>query len=219
MTKYKGIRSSIRAVKSEARKQYESGLKKLKSLSARNIKAKPLVNSVKEKAKTKTRTTNAVQVIPMKPVGTLVQQLPATALTIKGMSLKGLLRKTPKLFKANSKHVVVKKLKKAKTKTGLPAIQGKCFSEDFTGAKQTIYDLYVIGIDSKTTPVSQQKRVLVSCNCASYVFTFEYANAHHGCSKIIYGNGDAPDYTNPGKLPGMCKHLVAFTAEIVQKGY
>lgn len=217
--KYKGIKSSIRNIKSKAKKMHEEGLKKLKSLSARNIKAKPLANSVKEKAKSKSKASpHVVQVLPMKPIGTLVQQLPATALTIKGMSIKGLIRKTPKLFKFNAEHVVIKKLKKSKTKTGLPAIIGKAFSEDFDGSKPTLYDLYIIGIDSKTMPVSKQKRVLVSCNCANYVYTWEYANAFHGASKIIYGNGEAPGYTNPGYLPGMCKHLIAFSEEVLEKG-
>lgn len=214
-SKYRGIKSSVRKVASAAKKMFNERMN-MPSLSAR-AKAKPLVNSVKEnKGKTKHR--NVVQVLPMRPIGTLVQQLPVTDLTIKGMSLKALLRKTPKLMKYNAHYVVVKKLSKKKTKTGLPAIQGQCFSEDGIGANRTIYDLYVIGLDSKDKPVSQQKRVLVSCNCQNYTYTWEYANAYHGCSKIIYGNGEAPNFTNPGYLPGMCKHLVSFTDEIIKKG-
>lgn len=212
---YRGLKSSVRKVQSAAKRMFTERLK-MPSLSAR-AKAKPLVNSVKEN-KGKTKHKNVVQVLPMKPIGTLVQQLPVTDLTIKGMSLKALLRKTPKLMKYNSHYVVVKKMGKKKTKTGLPAIQGQCFSEDGVGASRTIYDLYVIGLDSKDKPVSQQKRVLVSCNCQNYTYTWEYANAYHGCSKIIYGNGEAPNFTNPGYMPGMCKHLCAFTDEIIKKG-
>lgn len=219
-SKYRPLKSSVRKPKSVARRMYEKTLAKLQSLSAKNIKSRGLENTAKASNKHPTMKDRTVRVMPLKMATHLVHQLPETDLTRKGLSLKKLLRTTPKLFHYNAEDVIIQKLDKKKTKTGLPAVQAKAYSVDQYRPNKTkrVHDLYIIGLDSQTKPINGQRRVLVSCSCESYVFTFEYANAKYGASKIIYGNGDAPDFTNPAQAPGMCKHLVALSNELIKKG-
>lgn len=217
---YKSLKSSVRKPKSVARKMYEQALNKLKSLSATNVKSKGLTNTVKTNKKHPAMPNRAVRVMPLKAATHLITQLPDTDLSRKGLSLKKLLRTTPKLYHYNAEDVIIQKLDKKKTKSGLPAIQAKAYSVDPYRPNKTkrVHDLYIIGIDIQGKPVSGQKRVLVSCSCENYVFAWEYANAKHGASKLIYGNGDAPDFTNPAQAPGLCKHLTALAKEIIKKG-
>lgn len=58
---------------------------------------------------------------------------------------------------------------------------------------------------------------VVAHNCEDYVFRWEWANASYGASRIIYGNGDAPVYTNPQFAYGLCKHLVALSVKIIKE--
>lgn len=214
---YRGIRSSVRKTKSEARRMFEARQEQLKSLSARNIKAKPLKNSVKDGSHPP-MPDRAVRIVPLKKIGTLVQQLPDTPITRKGMTLRQLMTKTPALMRNNSDDVQIETLSKKKTKSGLPVVVAKGYTVDPFRPKATrrVHELYIVGLDSQSTPISKQRRVLVSCSCENYCFVFEYANAYHGASKILYGNGQSPDFTNPGLLPGLCKHLYSL-AEIVRE--
>lgn len=215
---YRGLKSSVYHKKSEAKRMAEQRQKNMQSLSARNIKAKPLKNSVRDQHPPMPN--RAVRIAPIKQMATIVRQLPETDLTRKGMSLRQLLMKTPALMKNNSVDVVLETLKEGKTKSGLKAIQAKAYSvDDYRPSKtKRVHQLYIIGMDSQTAPVSKQRRVLVSCSCESYCFTFEYANSFHGASRLIYSNGEPPSFTNPALLPGLCKHLVALADEIRSKG-
>ena len=221
MKKIKKLRSSVPKQKSVARRMFEESVKRMKSLSARNVKAKPLHNSAKFNDKHPPLKDRTIRVTPLKPNGMLVRQLPETELSRKGLSLAKLFSTTPKHTKWLAESCIIKKLDKKKTKSGLPAIQARVYTHDpysdIPEANRT-YDLYVIGIDSQTTPINRQRRVLVSCSCPDYCFTHEYANAVHGASKIIYSNGEPPRVKNVGLAPGLCKHLVALTREIKEKG-
>lgn len=55
-----------------------------------------------------------------------------------------------------------------------------------------------------------KKKVKVSCSCSDFMFRHEYSLWKRGAADIIYGNGEAPDDTNPRLVPGTCKHVVAF---------
>jgi hypothetical protein len=48
--------------------------------------------------------------------------------------------------------------------------------------------------------------VVIECDCARFLFMWEWALHHHGAAEILHSNGDAPDYMNPEYIPGCCKH-------------
>lgn len=160
------------------------------------------------------------RVVPLK--ANIVEQPPETALTRKGLTLRQLMRTTPKFRLETGKYeVTIKKFKKQKTKTGLPAMTAIANHKDPFMPNKTVKDreVYIIGLDSQDKPVTKQKRVMVSCNCEDFVYHGgEYAAALHGAARIIYGNGEPPVMTNPGNVPFLCKHLSAFAYYCFDKG-
>lgn len=154
------------------------------------------------------------------------KQLPETELTRKGMTLRKLLRGTPKLMVNNSIDVELLELKKTKTKSGMPAIKAVSITNDPWRPGKVIrkHKTFIIGADQdeegnpSKKPVNKHKKVIVSCDCENYVFMWEYANAAHGASRIVYSNGEPPIVTNPGLAPGLCKHLVAVATNIIKAG-
>lgn len=78
----------------------------------------------------------------------------------------------------------------------------KVVSIQYAGV-QHVYDISVPGVKRFAA------NGVIAHNCEAFVFNFEYANATVGASRLIYSNGQPPVYTNPGLMPGMCKHLVA----------
>jgi hypothetical protein len=224
-TKYSGIKSSIRKVRSVAQRMHDDRVQQV-SLSAR-AKSKPLQNTAKEAQKKfqsehPSMPDRTVRIMPFKEMTHLVPQVPESPLTMKGLSLKALVRGTPKLYKYNAREVVIESLAFKKTRSGLPAAQAVCYSLDspYGKAEKGVrkHKQTVIGLDSQTQPISKQRRVLVSCSCEAYVFNLEYANATYGAGKIVYGNGDAPNFTNPGQAYGLCKHLYTVAEALITKG-
>jgi hypothetical protein len=221
---YKPIKSSVRHLKSMAKKMFEERQKKIRVFASYS-KNKTSVSAVKtsqDKARQNKLDSSqrVMRVVPIRQAS-VVKQLPETSLMRKGLSLKQLLRTTPKLMKNNSMDVVVSKLVRKKTKSGLPAVEAVTYTADPYRPNKSRRDhkAYIIGIDSQDQPITKQRRVMISCSCENYIFTWEYANALHGASKLVYGNGDPATFTNPDNLPGMCKHLVAITKEITDKGW
>lgn len=154
------------------------------------------------------------------------RQLPETDATRKGLSLRKLLRGTPRLMVANAAHVDIVSFKKTSTKSGMPAIKASCISLDpFRPAKIIRkHSVYIIGAerDAEGNPlvnksVNKHSKVLVSCGCENFMYTWEYANAANGASRIIYCNGEPPVVTNPSLAFGLCKHLVAVAQHIISR--
>lgn len=138
------------------------------------------------------------------------RKLPDSARAEKGLSLRNLLKFTPMYYMNNAKysHVVLKRYNsRAKTKGGLKAITGTAVSMA-SKPPRTAHECYIIGLDrpedGRTKPVSKQSKVLVSCNCDSFKYTFEYANWTWGASRIIHSNGEPASVTNPQNRPGLC---------------
>lgn len=140
------------------------------------------------------------------------KQLPDTGRAAKGLSVKSLLRFTPPYFhsQARDSHVILKRYNsRAKTKGGLKAIVATAVSAN-SKPPRTTHSCSVIGLEKPErtggplTPISKQKKVLVSCDCGSYTFTFEYANWTWGASKIVHSNGEPAVVTNPQNRPGLC---------------
>lgn len=157
------------------------------------------------------------------------RQLPDTPLSLKGLTLRKLLRNTPKLFVRNADNVVIQEFKRTKTKSGMPAISALVFSTDpFRPDKlKRLHRVHIIGADKlpdgspdKKTPINRHKKVIVSCPCENYVLGgAEYANAAHGAARIVYGNGNPPVVTNPGLAYFLCKHLVAVSHVIIKRDW
>lgn len=154
------------------------------------------------------------------------KQLPETPLSKKGLTLRKLLRGTPKLMIHNARDVELLSLKKTKTRSKMPAIKAETYTDDpwRPGKVRRKHKTFIIGADvdddgnPSQKPVNRHKKVICSCDCENYVFTWEYANAAHGASRIVYGNGNPPVVTNPNMAYGLCKHLVAVATEIIKTG-
>jgi len=152
------------------------------------------------------------------------KQLPETEITKKGMPLRKLLRGTPRLMMNNSVDVEILELKRTKTRSGLPAIKAITVTNDPYRPTKVIrkHKTFIIGaeldaeLNPADKPVNKQKKVICSCDCENFVFTFEYANAASGASRIVYGNGEPPVVTNPTMAPGLCKHLVAVATRLIK---
>lgn len=199
---------------SKAKRESEKTKKKKK----KKQPSKPRSQRVVKKKKPYSYRLNAFD--PKQP-----NQLPETDLTKKGYTLRKLIRSTPRLMINNAGNVVLKKVKKVKTRSGMPAVRAETYSTDpFRPDKVLrLHTTIIIGLDTNKDdnpdvkkPVNAHKKVLVSCDCESFVYTFEYANAAHGASRIIYSNGNPPVVTNPGLEPGLCKHLVRLSNSIIK---
>lgn len=213
--KFTGIKRKSLAKKSTAKLLSESNAKRARATYSKRGKPKPI------ESKSAARKTKEKRTIRLMPLGeNLVQQPPESPLTKKGMSIKGLLRNTPALMHHNAEDVRILSMKKTQTKSGLRAIKAKVIHQDPWRPDRTkkVRDVYIIGLSDPDKPISKQRKVLVSCNCENFVFTWEYANAVHGCSRVIYGNGEPPTYTNPQLVPALCKHVTAVAKQIIAKG-
>jgi hypothetical protein len=194
--------------KSAAKREAEARAKKAKASKSKTTKV------TTKKRKTVTYNIKLSGLNPAKP-----KQLPDTPLSRRGLSLKKLLRGTPKLFIHNSNDVIITKLNNSKTKSGMPAVSAVAYTSDPHRPMKTrrYHNLHIIGLDKNKDgdpdtkkPITKHDKVLVSCGCESYVFGgAEYANAAHGAARIVYGNGNPPVVTNPMLVPFLCKHAVA----------
>lgn len=141
---------------------------------------------------------------------------PSTTKTgLTGLSLKQLLKATPSLMKSNSEDVVIKTLRTAKTKAGLPGVRSK--TTTITKRPSHVYDTSFVGKEMGK-PISSQKHVIASCSCDNFCYYWEVALNHWGSAVIKYSNGDHPDVTNPGLHPGLCKHLYKLGRTIIEEG-
>lgn len=59
--------------------------------------------------------------------------------------------------------------------------------------------------------------VWVSCQCDYYKFHLEYVNAKLGASDHLYAWQQAPRVTNPGNIPGACKHILAVVDDALKR--
>lgn len=122
----------------------------------------------------------------------------------KGLSLRALLNSTPPYVKMKARdEVVIKKYTPgARTKGGHPAVTAVCIS--MTHRAPVRHKLSIIGLDKDVSTLGRQKRVLVSCDCEDFMYTWEYALSTWGAARIQFSNGDPAVVKNPGNYPGMC---------------
>lgn len=214
---YKGIAKSstkASAAKRKAQKREAAASEKYKKKKVDKITS----TSARKKTTRKAAPARGVRLMPL--MENLVPQPPESPLTRKGISLKGILRNTPRLMHANAEEVSIGQFKKTKTKSGLTAFTAVCVHHDPFMPNKTIKkrNVYIIGLEDPKKPVSKQRRVMCSCNCENFAFTWEYALAVHGGAKVLYGNGEPPIWTNPALVPGMCKHIAAVAKKLIAEG-
>lgn len=218
-SKYKGIKKSRSNTSGRSGKAKVEGEKKTQAARRRAAGKKTKPTASKQRvAKGLPFKRSALN--PRNPT-----QLPETDLTKKGLTLRKLIRGTPRLMINNAHDVDVVSLEKTFTVSGMPAIQSVTLTSDpwRPNKIKRPHDTFIIGLDRDAdnnpdikTPINKHKRVICSCACENYVYTWEYANALHGASRIIYGNGDAPTMTNPQNAYGLCKHLVALSLKVIK---
>ena len=160
--------------------------------------------------------TKTVEFIPAKPIAK-DHKNPTVRVANKmtGLSIKQLVKATPPYIRSNSEDVVIKALKPATTKGGLPGIRSKTVTSGKRPAE--VYDTSFVGKE-KGIPVSAQKHVLASCSCAWFWSHCEFALTHWGSAVIKYSNGEPATVTNPSNHPMLCKHLVRLGITIVEEG-
>ncbi len=115
-----------------------------------------------------------------------------------GISWKKVVRATPPERFSAAESVRISKLKITR-KAGI-IVKITCES-------RTRGDTYIT-VFEYTNPEDRDK-VKLSCNCMDFVFRWEYALFRKGGADIHYGDGTAPENTNPMLNPGCCKHLIA----------
>ena len=215
-----------------AKKPYKPIAKSRKNTSGRASKAKKdaeklsmrmasgKANVMKTRRSGKERLAQGIP-YKLKPMEAMtVRQLPSTPNTIKGMTLRQLIKATPRIFINNAVDVEAARVDMKKTKTGRPVISGRMVTHDpwRKDRVRRVHEAYIVGMgDEPSVPVNRHKKVLAQCGCENFVYVFEYANATMGASRLIYCNGQPPHYTNPGFAPGLCKHLVALAKIAIER--
>lgn len=141
------------------------------------------------------------------------------------ITIKQILKATPKNIHTNAKYVHISKVKRGwNKKTTNPALRyTTVFStHDSKGNKKQykpeVHQTYVEGLMGTEAPIGA-KYVRVSCTCPFFKFYCEAALHKHGAADIVYSNGEKPAVTNPGMIPMGCKHLVVVLENIIDNGW
>lgn len=134
------------------------------------------------------------------------------------MKLSQLMNSSERMRKLNSKFVKILNYKEGRDKSGQAVAMAKTYTPYELNVHHRIQpskdkNRYV----SSITFIDKKLNVKVSCSCPDYMYRWEFANAQAGAADIIYGNGDEPGSTNPGNVPGLCKHLIALRSAVKQK--
>lgn len=122
----------------------------------------------------------------------------------KGLLLSQLMRNTERFRKHRADDIVIKSLKKGKTAKGRSVIFALMSS---AADKTKVYKTWITIMEEGQSKIPPNCKVQVQCTCHDYLFRWEYANAAYRAARIVMGNGEAPDETNPVLEYGLCKHL------------
>lgn len=210
MAKYKGLNKATR--RSPAARQADERNKAMRktrrgdyqSLSAQS---KPKRMNKAQRRAVKLETFEA-KVIP---------QPPRTPIMDKGMTLRQLLKNTPRLMREHGAECDVSGVTRMRTAKGLPAVKALVVHKDPFRPEKIVrrHEVIIVGLDDPNKTINKNRRVMVSCKCENFVFMWEYALAVHGAARVIYGNGEPPTMTNLAQVPGVCKHITALANVIM----
>lgn len=112
------------------------------------------------------------------------------------------------LYRMEGLDDVILTLADASTLDEAPPISVKSVSFN---KREMVYDIFIEDVHRF------EAEGIIAHNCENFVYVFEYANAAHGASKLIYSNGQPPNFTNPALLAGCCKHLTAVAEHMIVK--
>ncbi len=115
------------------------------------------------------------------------------------------LRGTPPNRFANAEKVHISKLKLTRKGDQLT----KAVANSYTPGSATSYESEIQFLPNK--------KIKLSCSCDDFVYRFEWVLYRKGSADLVYGNGEAPDKTNPARTLGCCKHIVAMRDRLVAK--
>lgn len=131
------------------------------------------------------------------------------------MTLRAVLKRTPKSRQYSSTWVKFKEIKLGKHKaTNAPVIRSKTYS---THNKDGIRKNYTPNEYVSTIEV-HGRYVVLSCSCDDFWAVWEVALASQGAARVEYSNGERPLERNPTMLPGCCKHLYKLGERLIEKG-
>jgi len=115
-----------------------------------------------------------------------------------------------KMRKMNARFVKVVAFKKGYNRLGQATAIAKTYTPlEFNSAKTVVRSRDLNRYVSSIVFLDKKLNVKVSCSCPDFLFRWEYPLYANGAADIVYGNGDPANTTNPGNVPGMCKHLIA----------
>jgi hypothetical protein len=132
------------------------------------------------------------------------------------MKLTKLIRLTPRKIAANAEDCKIYKAKVGTSKkTGATRVRALVYRIQDSGKKSPKHKVEISGkAPGKLATVD----VLVQCDCGLQVYHgAEWVLAQKGAARIIYGNGDPPDQTNPAYRPYICHHLIKLANSIIRK--
>ena len=134
-------------------------------------------------------------------------------------TISELVRISDRIRRINARFVKIIGYKTGVDKNGIPTAVCKTFTPlEYTVTKRVVPAHDTNRYTSSIKFLQKGTRyVKVSCSCPDYMYRWEFANAQVGAGDIIYGNGDAPDETNPKYNPGLCKHLLALRTKVKDK--
>lgn len=132
------------------------------------------------------------------------------------MTMKQIINKAGSIRRNASAYVDLLQTKVKKSKAGNPLVVCKTRSNATPQGKAKAKgsaNTYVTTIE-----VLPSSKVIVSCSCDDFMYTWEAALNLKGAARIEYSNGELPNEKNPTNIPGCCKHLVALGQSLIDKG-
>jgi hypothetical protein len=123
-----------------------------------------------------------------------------------GMSLKQLLNSAWPQDKTNAREV---RLVQYKYTPNLKLATLHTVTHDLKKQEKRLHRQRVIAADRKYHgTINKCPALILSCDCARFLFYYEVALKSRGAANIVYSNGENPSTTNPHLKPGICKHLI-----------
>lgn len=137
---------------------------------------------------------------------------------VAGLTAKEIIKFATPAVKQASKYVKISKVTPGILKNKSHKITAEAYSiatpDGVPKQRREKYKCVVYGINPDARLNKDQ--VKVSCTCAFFCYTCEYALKRKGAADIIHSNGEAPVEKNPKLIPTPCKHLYRVLVEMVK---
>lgn len=123
---------------------------------------------------------------------------------IKGLTMRQIIKLTPRLRRDNSAFVKISELKVStdKTKTNIVYKAKTQSSHDSKGYRKAVPS--IMSYVTTLQVLNKKGWVKVSCSCDDFWATWEVALHKYGAADIEYSNGEKPVERNPRMVPGTC---------------